>query len=435
MAFNHQQYNTQYLLNSKDGGQPINDSAEKYGARIVEADVAEGETYWRVIGVHHLLPRENFGNHHVYLDALDEDGNRLKRPPIWVGWTWEGRRPNEPANPVILDKPDYEAGGNLTMHFGQKVSVWVNGTQPDGQDKSDRVENLHTTHPDEPLPDGTLLNTLGHHSFYVVFQRTRKGKIVTNGVITGRVERGQGRKIRLRQEDNVIAEQTLADDLTFKFENLSFGVYQLEIVDTEVSQDNIKLDAGSKELTVNLAVPPPDDSAIFGEVRNGQGKMLLLVKEGNIITRFPLPESGQFRFENLAGGNYALLVFETNVRQDNIVLDGSNTRRIILTVPVVVEAEKTINHYLLFGPPNSRGRQTNLLLALDYILAFSPTVGFNVAEAKLARQVTIVGEGISQADQQAIEASGSEVETLTGDAYVIEAKLNARVQAGRAFGE
>ena len=57
MAFNHQQYNTQYLLNAKDGGEPINDAAEKYGISIVEAGVAEGETYWKVIGVHHLLPR------------------------------------------------------------------------------------------------------------------------------------------------------------------------------------------------------------------------------------------------------------------------------------------------------------------------------------------------------------------------------------------
>ena len=35
MAFNHQQYNTEYLLNIKNQGQPINDSAEKYGIKIV----------------------------------------------------------------------------------------------------------------------------------------------------------------------------------------------------------------------------------------------------------------------------------------------------------------------------------------------------------------------------------------------------------------
>ena len=434
MAFNHQQYNTEYLLNIKNQGQPMNDSAEKYGVKILEADVAEGETYWKVIGVHHLLPRENFSNHHVYLEALDEDGNRIK-PPGWVGWTWEGRRPDERAYPVILDKPDAEAAGNIMLFFGQKAAVWMKGISRDGQDKSDRVENIHTAHPDEPLPDGTLLNTLGHHSFYVVFQRTRKGKVAANGSITGRVERGQGHQIRLLQGEEVIAEQTLDSNQTYKFENLGFGTYQLGIVDTEVIQDNVILDPTSKELTVNLAVPPPDDSAIFGEVKNAQGKMLLLVKEGNIISRLPLPPSGQYRFDNLAKGNYSVIIFETSVRQDNIVLDGENTRRILLTIPEVATVDKSINHYLLLGPPDSRGRQTNLLLATDFILAFSVTVGFSVEEAQQARRVTIIGEGISDAAQQALKDSGSEVEVLSGDAYDLEAKLDARVQTGRAFGD
>jgi hypothetical protein len=429
MGFNHQQYNTQYLL--KDIGEAINDAKEEYGVRIVQADVAEGETYWQVIGVHHLLPLENFGNHHVYLEALDENGNRIKNPPVLVGWTWEGRRPDEAANPIPLDKPDFEAAGNLTMHFSQVVSVWIQGT---GQEKSDRVENLHTAHADEPLPDGRLLNSVGHHSFYVVFQRTRKGG-TPKGMIKGRVERGQGHKVRLLQNNQVVAEQVLDSDLAFKFEQLPLGVYQLEIVDTDVRQA-VRLDAANKEVTLNLAVPPPDDSVVFGEIKNGQGKKLLLVKEDNIIARLPLPASGQYRFENLAGGNYSLVVFETNVRHDNIILDGTNSRRIILTVPETEqETPKTINHYLLLGPPTSRGRQTNLLLATDYILAFSVTVGFSVEQAKQASQVTIIGEGISQTAQQAIKDSGSKVEVLMGDAYDIEAKLNARIQSGQAFGE
>ncbi len=435
MAFNHQQYNTEYLLNIKNQGKPINDSAEQYGVKIIEADVAEGETYWRVIGVHHLLPRENFSNHHVYLEALDEDGNRIKNPPAWAGWTWEGKRPDERANPVILDKPENESAGNIMLFFGQKASVWMKGTNRDGQDNSDRVENLHTAHPDEPLPDGTLLNTLGHHSFYVVFQRTRKGRVVTSGVISGRVDRGQGHKVQLKQNDEVLAEQTVDSNLTFKFDNLAFGTYSLTLVDTGVTQDNVNLDAVNKELTVNLAVPPPDDSVITGEVKNGQGKMLLLVKEGNIISRLPLPPSGQYKFDNLAKGNYSVVVFETNIRQDNIMLDGANTRRITLTIPEAAETEKSINHYLLFGPPDSRGRQINLLLAAEYILAFSVTAGFSLAEAKLAQQVTIIGEGISEANQQSLKDSGCQVEVLTGDAYDLEAKLKARVQAGRAFGE
>lgn len=169
MAFTHQNYNTQFL----QAGVMVN-NAEQYGARIVRAEVAPGETYWQVIGVHHLQPDENRSNHHVYFEVLDENGQRITSPTAWIGWTWEGRRPEEPANPVPVDKPAAEPGSNLPVFKGQTVSVWMNGLARDGADKSDRVENLHTNHADEPMSDGALFNTIGHHSFYVVFQRTQK---------------------------------------------------------------------------------------------------------------------------------------------------------------------------------------------------------------------------------------------------------------------
>ena len=436
MGLNHQQYNTRYMLNARNGGEPIND-AVNYGVRLVEADVAEGETYWKVLGIHHLLPRENFSKHNIYLEALDEQGQRIQNPPAFGGWTWEGRRSHERANPVPLDKPQYEAAGNLAVYFGQVVSVWINGTSPDGREKSDRVENLHTTHPDEPLPDGSLLNTLGHHSFYIVFQRTRK-ESTAEGVISGQVERGQGKMVRLLKNNLEVAQQALGNTPTFRFENLPIGIYRLDVSGTGVNQDNIRLDTNNKELTINLALPLPTRSVISGQVQNGQGKILLLIKEGNIIARVPLGPTGEFRFEKLGTGTYGVMVFETNVRQANIALDGTNSREVKLVVPTEQPTQqtpdKTINHYLLFGPPDTRGRQTNLILAADYILNFSVTVGFNVEEAKQARQVTIVGEGISQAEQAAIRAAGSSVEVISGDSYEIEAELTARLRAGRAVG-
>jgi hypothetical protein len=438
MAFNHQQYNTTYLLNARENNEPMNETAQKYGVRIVEADVAEGETYWKVIGVHHLLPRENFSKHNVYVEALDENGRRVSNPIAWAGWTWQGRRSDERADPLPLDKPAFEAAGNVAMHFGQNVSIWIKGLSRDANDKSDRVENLHTAHPDEPLPDGSLLNTLGHHSFYVVFQRTRKAGSMTDGVIQGRLERGQGQKVRLLKSNTLIGEQRVGDNLTFEFDNLSPGVYRLEVIGTDVSQDNIRIDPNNKAVNLNLAIPIPDDSVIFGQIENGAGKTLLLIKEGNIISRFRIPTSGGYRFSDLAAGNYSLQIFETNIKQDNISLDGTNSREINLVITQPTDkpttSDKSINHYLLLGPPSSRGRQTNLILVMDYVLAFSATVGFSVEEAKQARQVTIVGEGISAADQQAIKDSGSQVELLSGDAYDIETQLNARIQAGRAFG-
>jgi hypothetical protein len=150
----------------------------KYGVHLVKANAPQGENYWRVIGVHHLEPLENYSNRNIYIVALDEQGQRIKIPVIWAGWTWEGRRNDERADPVPLDKPNEEPAGNISVGSGQIVSVWIKGASRDANDKSDRVENLHTVHPDEPLPDGRKLNTIGHHSFLVVFQRTRVGATV-----------------------------------------------------------------------------------------------------------------------------------------------------------------------------------------------------------------------------------------------------------------
>lgn len=166
MTFDFKAYNETYLKNAEAGQPPINDAAA-YGVRIVPAEVAEGESYWRVIGVHHLTPEENRGKHNVFLEALDESGQRVRNPIAWAGWTWEGRRPDENAPPVRLDKPDNEPGGNLSMWINQTISAWVT----DDDELSDAIVNVHTRHKDEPIG-----NSIGHHSFYVVWMLVEMGQ-------------------------------------------------------------------------------------------------------------------------------------------------------------------------------------------------------------------------------------------------------------------
>ncbi len=168
------QYNTRFLDHLKQTGAPFNDADPKYGVRIQPADIAAGETYWRAVGVHHLTPEENQFNHHVYIEALDESGQRVAGPPAWAGWTWEGRQPHEEARPQPLDKGANEPAGNIPVDKGQVLSIWIAGQSANAADKSDRVVNLHSAHPDERAANGELWNSVFHHSFYVVFQRTRK---------------------------------------------------------------------------------------------------------------------------------------------------------------------------------------------------------------------------------------------------------------------
>jgi hypothetical protein len=270
--FDHQDYNQQYLQNIAAGNPPINDAAEQYGVGIRQAIIPEGQEYWRIIGVHHLLPDENMGNHNLFVDALNENGIRVP-PPLYAGWTWEGRRDDEIARPGLLDKPLNEPATNFAMSFGQIISVWILGPTEDSKDLSDTIYNVHTNHSDEPTPDGSPQNSIGHHSFYVVFQRTK-------------------------------------------------------------------------------GAAPPDPEP-------------------------PTP------------------------------------------------SPKPINQYILVGPTNP---EVDLFLVTDFALFLSGTIGFSTDEAKLAKNVMIIGQGISQSTINEIRDSGSEVEVLAGDAYNIRRILKERVE-------
>jgi hypothetical protein len=163
MALDINHYNALFL------DSPGQNDAAKYGVKLAHpgpnreagAGCTRGEdiTFFRCIGIHHLTPDENAGNHHIYLDVLNEQGQRMRQTQI--EWTWDGRQLDEPAPPVTIDKPDTEPGTNIPLNWAQTASVSVQ------DNPTDTVTNLHTRHPDEGDNGG---NTRGHHSFYVVFQ-------------------------------------------------------------------------------------------------------------------------------------------------------------------------------------------------------------------------------------------------------------------------
>lgn len=136
--------------------------AAVYGVNVSRAT---GVPAWKAISVRRLSGSENGSKHHVFVKVLKANGDRDRDPSLRIGWTWEGKRPSEPAPPVPLDKPDRgELGhGNVPINPRQKIGVWIIGGAP----FSDLVSGMHTGFPDE-APG----NTWGHFSYEVVFQRT-----------------------------------------------------------------------------------------------------------------------------------------------------------------------------------------------------------------------------------------------------------------------
>lgn len=116
--------------------------------------------------VAHLPGNLNGGGHAAYVDVLGDDGQPLANPLLKIGWTWEGRRDEEHADPVALDKgPLDPSAGNVVIYKGMVMALWL---QAGDRMVSDVVGGLQTATPDADPATG---NSRFHNSFYVVFRK------------------------------------------------------------------------------------------------------------------------------------------------------------------------------------------------------------------------------------------------------------------------
>ncbi len=239
-------------INDALAGGTVND-AVAYGVEIQPAQVEKGHQYWKVIKVHHLSPVENHGNHNVYVDLLDENGQRIYGAKARM--TWQGGE-----GEATIDKPENEPGTNFPLWKHQVTTVEGVGLP------SDKVVNLHSGHPDEPGPP-EWGNTLFHHSFYVVFQRKIKDgePPEKESIIEGTVTNGAGMVIVLSSEGQMVASQVIGADGRYRFANLPAGLFTVAVSGTNVSQADIRTD-GTNVVTVNLTVvvePPTEKLLAF----------------------------------------------------------------------------------------------------------------------------------------------------------------------------
>ena len=159
--FNHQYWIKKFMT------QPGYNDASAYGVEINELDdlTDDVEFVVKVLGVHHLTPDENRSGHHLYLDVIDAEGQRINGATVLVFIS--GRQEK-----VIIEKPANEPGGNLPLWKQDVAATDVVIIPPKILPKSyvtiQEVNGVTTLHADEHGQVGH--NTVGHHSFYVVFQ-------------------------------------------------------------------------------------------------------------------------------------------------------------------------------------------------------------------------------------------------------------------------
>lgn len=133
----------------------------------IERAKTEGVT-WRCVAVYHLTPEENQGKHIIFVDTLHENQTWVfssDQPYTYlkVGWTWEGRRLDEPAPLRHFDKKLPEFKAQVDLYKNQTTSIWI----VDDTFSSDIVHGLRSD-----VEAGEWGNTLFHNSFIVLFQLT-----------------------------------------------------------------------------------------------------------------------------------------------------------------------------------------------------------------------------------------------------------------------
>ncbi len=115
-----------------------------------------GQQYWRLIEARWEDEQQAGGKHHIYVDVLDESGNRLVGQPVTVWWG-DGN-----YTAALEDKPAPDLGFNYMMYAsGYAYNVKVEGLPSDiargaGMgDLANRFKGIHV-------------------AYYLVYQRATK---------------------------------------------------------------------------------------------------------------------------------------------------------------------------------------------------------------------------------------------------------------------
>ena len=140
---------------------------------------------WRCVHIHKLADAENQGNHNVYVDLIDESGQRIAHPAekLYFGWSGSATHSTE------FEKPEWEPGANFMLTAGEYAWCQI-GTG------SDIVNDL--------------LGEAGHTSYYIVFQR-QNAAVVTPP----------------HQPEMVTVPVSLIDDIKAKVQDLQEAVQRL----------------------------------------------------------------------------------------------------------------------------------------------------------------------------------------------------------------
>lgn len=102
------------------------------GARLVPAEVAVGQGYWKLVRARWYNTEEAQGTHHIYVDALDETGVRKAGVSVRIAWSTDS----------IVVTTEAKPGDEYAANYPMYSLAPAYSAQPDDGAPADRVEGM-----------------------------------------------------------------------------------------------------------------------------------------------------------------------------------------------------------------------------------------------------------------------------------------------------
>lgn len=104
--------------------------ASALGVHVSDASVPSGQQFWRLIEMRWENEAEAGGRHHIYVETLDENGQRIVGQPVYIFWPEGGDTvltENKPAPEFALNYPMWKAGNSYNVRVEGLPSDTING--------------------------------------------------------------------------------------------------------------------------------------------------------------------------------------------------------------------------------------------------------------------------------------------------------------------
>jgi hypothetical protein len=130
---------------------------DQLGVTLEEAPVSPGQQYWRLIEAHFADEAESAGKHHIYVEVLDENGNRIVGQPVTVWW----------GDGNVTSATENKTPPDFAWNFQMYASGYAYNTKVEGGMPSDVVKGAG-------MGSIEARFTGVHTSYYFTFQRATK---------------------------------------------------------------------------------------------------------------------------------------------------------------------------------------------------------------------------------------------------------------------